>query len=53
MLLRPLHQLLAHRSSNCNQKGQSQQKSKPVKGCEFQDLALMSACVDGTLLFDR
>ena len=53
VLLRPLHQLLAHRSSNCNQKGQSQQKSKPVKGCEFQDLALMSACADGTLLFDR
>jgi hypothetical protein len=53
VLLLPLHQLLAHNSSNCDPKGQLQQKDKLVKGCEFQDLALMSACADGTLLFDR
>ncbi len=53
VLLRPLPLLLAHYNHNHDQKVQSQEKSKPVKGCEFQDLALLCACADGILVFDR
>ncbi len=53
VLLRPLSLLLAHYNANHDQKVQSQQKNKHVKGCEFQDLALLSAGADGVLVFDR
>ena len=61
LLLLPLRTLLGqggdqHRKQQQQQQQQQQQsrqEEKPAKGCEFQDLAIVSACADGTLLFDR
>lgn len=57
LLLLPLRTLLGqggdqHRKQQ-QQQQLSRQEEKPAKGCEFQDLAIVSACADGTLLFDR
>ena len=53
-LLQPLQLLLgaAHQQQQ-QQRRRSQQEKKQIKGSEFQNLALVCACADGTLLFDR
>ena len=52
-LLQPLELLLGQQQQQQQQRKLSQQEKRRVKGSEFQNLALVCACADGTLLFDR
>ena len=53
-LLQPLELLLGQQQQQQQQQRKlSQQEKRRVKGSEFQNLALVCACADGTLLFDR
>jgi hypothetical protein len=53
LLLRPLSLLLEHNTTRHQQELRSKQQKRKAKGSEFQDLALIAACADGTLQFDR
>ena len=53
LLLHPLSLLLGRNTVRHQQQLRSQQQKRKAKGSEFQDLAVIAACADGTLLFDR